>query len=83
MSTSIAKFDTSRAMLRKKDLFEPFHVMTTHPLREMLAHSEVRGDAQVLVMQRGDRVVALLTHQMVYHHVAQGSTATEPWMVSF
>jgi hypothetical protein len=34
-------------------------------------------------MEHPAGLLAFLTDQMVYHHVAQGETNGEPWMVSF
>jgi hypothetical protein len=35
-----------------------------------------------MVIERNDWMLALLTKQMIYHHVAQGEMSGEPWMVS-
>jgi hypothetical protein len=42
----------------------------------------VRADDHLMITGRNDWMLALLTKQMVYHHVAQGEIAGEPWMVS-
>ncbi len=79
----MTEFDASRAALRDRDMFQPFHVKATRPLREALTGGDVREDTSVLVMERDAGVLALLTQQMSYHHVAQGEMAGEPWLVSF
>ena len=79
----LIEFDASGARLNDRDMFHPFHVKTTRPLREVLASGDVREDTTVLVMERDAGVLALLTQQMSYHHVAQGEMAGEPWLVSF
>ena len=76
-------FDADRARLSDKDMFRPFEVKTTRPLEEALATGEVAEGTPVLVMEREASVLVLLTRQMVYHHVAQGDLAGEPWLVSF
>ncbi len=79
----MSEFDISRATLSDKDDFQPFYVETTRPLQEALASGDVREDTPVLVMEGATGVLALLTRQMCYHHLAQGEMAGEPWMVSF
>ena len=79
----MTEFDASRAWLSDKDQFEPFYVKVTRPLREALASGNVREDTPILVMERDAGVLALLTQQMSYHHLAQGEMAGEPWLVSF
>ena len=79
----MSEFDATRAILSDEDQFEPFYVKATRPLREALASGDVRKDTPLLIMERDAGVLALLTHQMSYHHVAQGEIAGEPWLVSF
>lgn len=79
----MTEFDASRATLKDKDMFQPFHVRTTRLLREALASGDVREDTLVLVMGDDVGTLALLTQQMSYHHVAQGEMAGKPWLVSF
>jgi hypothetical protein len=81
--TSQPEFDASRALLMQADIFPPFYVKTTRPLRDALVGSDVREDAPVLVAERGAATMVLLTRQLTYHHVAQGEAAGEPWMVSY
>lgn len=76
------RFDPSRAQLNK-DTFEPFYVTSIQSLRDALVHREVRDTTPLLVMESDAGRIALLTHQMSYHHVAQGTIAGRPWMVSF
>jgi hypothetical protein len=80
---TMTEFDASRAWLSDKDQFEPFYVKVTRPLREALASGNVREDTPILVMERDAGVLALLSRQMSYHHLAQGEMAGEPWLVSF
>ena len=79
----VPDFDADRARLSDKDMFRPFEVRTTRPLQEALATGDVTEGMPVLVMEREASVLVLLTRQMVYHHVAQGELAGEPWLVSF
>ncbi len=80
---SVPDFDINRATLSDKDVFQPFYVKTTRPLREALASGDVHEDTSILLMEGNRKALALLTQQMCYHHVAQGEIAGEPWMVSF
>lgn len=76
------EFDSNRATLRDKNIFPPFKVEVTVSLKEALKNGEVREDMDLMLIERNTRTLALLAQQMVYHHVAQGELAGEPWMVS-
>ena len=76
------EFDISRARVGG-GRFEPFQVRETQLLSDALAADVVESDTRLLVMEHEAGRLALLTDQMVYHHVAQGELAGEPWMVSF
>ena len=78
----MAAFDSDRANLRDKEIFPPFYVEETIPLSEALRRNEVRKDTHLMVIERKTRMLALLTKQMIFHHVAQGEIDDEPWMVS-
>ena len=73
-------FDESRAILRGPDQFPRFDVADGG---ERLADAGLDRQAALLVVERGGRSRALVVRQMAYHHVAQGTLAGEPWMVSF
>ena len=76
-------FDVNRAMLRDGSRFTPFLVEETQLLREALEQGVVNDDTPILVLERGGQRLALITREMMFHHVAQGDMAGEPWMVSF
>ena len=76
-------FDSNRAMLLKNNIYQPFEVKTTTPLREALKRGDVHEDMPILVVEHKKWRLALLTRQINYHHVAQGEVGGEPWMVSF
>jgi hypothetical protein len=78
----MAEFDLNRANLRDKEIFPPLYVEKTVPLSEALARSDVRKDTHLMVIERKKKMLALLTKQMIYYHVAQGEIDGEPWMVS-
>jgi hypothetical protein len=79
----MAEFDKRRALLLRRDIFAPYRVASTSLLRDALSRGELPDRAPVLVMERGAATLVLLTQQLLYHHVAQGELAGEPWMVSF
>ncbi len=79
----MAELDVSRALLVDSDIYPPFHVTATGTLAEALDCGAVRQHTPVLVVEHGSMVLVLLTRQLVFHHVAQGETEGEAWMVSF
>ena len=79
----VPSFDVNRAMLRDGSRFTPFLVEETQLLREALDQGLVDDDTPILVLERGGQRLALITREMMFHHVAQGEMAGEPWMVSF
>ena len=76
-------FEPGRAILSDTWGFDPFRVTKTEPLKSALEDGRVGKETGVLLLQRGDTRLALLTEQMSYHHIAQGELEGEPWMVSF
>lgn len=79
----MTEFDAHRALLLRKDIFAPFYVTSTRPLRDALADGDVPEDAPVLVAERDAATLVLLRRQLTYHHVAQGEVGGGLWMVSF
>ena len=80
---SVEGFDPDRAILNEAPWFDPFRVTATEPLAGVLDEGRVAEETPLLVVQRGGHHLALLTTQMAYHHLAQGTLAGEPWMVTF
>ena len=78
-----ADFDIDIARMGVGSRFEPFRVSESEPLRDAMSAGKLQGDTRVLVMDHPAGVLAFLTDQMAYHHVAQGEIDGEPWMVSF
>ncbi len=76
-------FEPGRALLDDAWGFDPFPVATTEPLKAALENGKVSEETAVLLLDRGDTRMALLTEQMSYHHIAQGELEGEPWMVAF
>lgn len=76
-------FDIDIARMGVGSRFEPFHVSETEALQDAMSSGKLQGDTRVLVLDHPAGVLAFLTDQMAYHHVAQGEIDGEPWMVSF
>lgn len=77
-------FDVGRAYQADSTIYAPFRVQKMHPLVRALEEGELDGQTSLLVMDHPEAgLLALVTDQMAYHHVAQGEIAGEPWMVSF
>ena len=73
-------FDSERAILKGPDQFKRFNVTNDGvPLNE----ANLKPQEVLLVFERAGERRALLQKQMVYHHVAQGELAGEPYLVSF
>ena len=77
------EFDIDIARVGVGGRFQPFRVTETEPLQGAISANKLQADTRVLVMEHPAGRLAFITDQMVYHHVAQGETNGEPWMVSF
>ena len=82
MPTTIT-FDANRAILREKNMFQPYYVKQTKPLQQAVEQGIVDANTDLLLLDHPQQPVALVKSQMFYHHVAQGDIAGEPWMVTF
>jgi hypothetical protein len=81
--TAAATFDADRAMLIKRDLFRPLAVRGTERLADALTRKKVAADTSLLLLERGGEALAVRTHQMIYHHVAQGELKGTPFLATF
>ena len=81
--TAAATFDAERAMLMKRELFRPLTVERTERLADALARRKVAADTQLLLLERDGEALALRTHEMIYHHVAQGELGGRPFVATF
>jgi len=73
-------FDAKRASLKSPDFFRRFRVSGEGT---PLLAARLKPHAQLLVFERGGERRALVREQMIYHHVAQGKLAGEPYLVTF
>ena len=78
-----AGFDVSRFNFEIHGAFEPLLVTSTISAREAVAARLVASDTDVLITNTAAGPLALLTEQMAYHHIAQGHTNGQDWLVSF
>jgi hypothetical protein len=78
----MTEFDARRALLVRGDIFAPFRVRSTRPLRAALARRVLRADEPVVATECSAVPVVLLKRHLAFHHVAQGELAGEPWLVS-
>ena len=75
-------FDIRRFSLNG-GLFKTFDVEQTEPLQRVLTDGRVAEDTPVLVTATAAGNLALLTDQMVFHHLAQGRAGGKDWMAAF
>lgn len=76
-------FDIARFSPTPVGTFATFYVTQTQPLRNVLADGRVAPDTRVLVITTAAGRLALITEQMVYHHIAQGRARNKDWMATF
>ena len=78
MTTKV--FDVNRANLNSPDMFERFRVPEMgQPLKE----AGLSPATELLVFERGNERRALIAREMAYHHLAQGTLAGQPYLISF
>jgi hypothetical protein len=76
-------FDINRVILWSHPNFEPLRDPELVALDEARRSREVDDATTMVVFEAGGETIAIISEQMAYHHVAQGVTAGEPWMVTF
>jgi hypothetical protein len=76
-------FDITRFSPTAVGTFETFYVTQTESLRKALADGKVAPDTRLLVINTAAGRLALITEQMVYHHIAQGRAGKKEWMATF
>ena len=82
-ATASATFDAKRAILSKRDMFRPLAVQRTERLADALTRKKLSADTQLLLLERDGAALALLTRQMIFHHVAQGELNGTPFLATF
>lgn len=82
-SAKTPAFDINRFSRTPPGTFETFYVTETRSLRQALEAGTVKENMPVLITETARGKLALLTDQMVYHHIAQGNAGGKDWMVTF
>lgn len=75
-------FDITR-LATNGGIFKTFDVEQTEPLQKVLQAGKVAEDTPVLVTATNGGNLALITEQMVFHHIAQGHAGGKDWMAAF
>lgn len=76
-------FEPSRFSNAGNGWFKTFYVTETQPLQNALNGGKVAADTRVLVLATAGGKLALLTDQMSYHHIAEGTAGRKTWMATF
>ena len=80
---SAENFDIERFSDYGAGWFETFYVDETQSLQSALDEGNVAEDSAVLVTETADGQLALLTDQMAFHHIAEGTVNGKDWMATF
>ncbi|MDX1562888.1 MAG: hypothetical protein R3305_08165 [Gammaproteobacteria bacterium] len=76
-------FDIERFSNAGNGWFETFYVEQTEPLREALEDGRLDAGTRMLVLETASGHLALVTDQMAYHHLAQGTVEGQHWLATF
>jgi non-ribosomal peptide synthetase component F len=76
-------FDIERFSSAGNGWFETFYVEETDALRTALDDGRLAGNTRMLVIETAGGNLALVTDQMAYHHLAQGTSEGRHWLASF
>ena len=76
-------FDIERFSNAGNGWFETFYVDETEALSEALDHGRLKADTRMLVIEIAEGNLALVTDQMAYHHMAQGTSEGKHWLATF
>lgn len=76
-------FDIERFSNAGNGWFETFYVEDTDALRQALEDGKLGEDTRILVFETAGGNLALVTDQMAYHHLAQGTSEGRHWLATF
>jgi hypothetical protein len=76
-------FDIERFSNAGNGWFETFYVEETEPLQQALDGGKLATDTRMLVLKTAGGYLALVTDQMAYHHLAQGTSEGKHWLATF
>jgi hypothetical protein len=77
------EFDINRFSDVGAGWFKTFYVEETIPLKDALEAGQVKEDTAILVTETASGNLALITDQMAFHHLAQGTANGKDWMATF
>ncbi len=67
-------------VLRRGFVFPPWRVAGAG---QPLATAGLKPDRELIVFERGGQALALPAGDLVFHHVAQGALAGQPYLITF
>jgi len=76
-------FDIKRFSNAGNGAFETFYVQKTEQLKDVLDQGRIAPDTRVLVFSTAGGKLALITDQMAFHHIAEGTDSGNDWMAVF
>ena len=76
-------FDIERFSGAGNGVFETFYVEETEPLRQALEDGRLDASTRMLVLETAGGNLALVTDQMAFHHLAQGTSEGRHWLATF
>jgi hypothetical protein len=76
-------FDIKRFSNAGNGAFDTFYVQKTEPLKDVLDQSRIGPETRVLVFATAGGKLALITDQMAFHHIAEGTDKGKDWMAVF
>jgi hypothetical protein len=76
-------FDIDRFSNAGNGWFETFYVEERESLREALGDGRLPPNTRMLVIAIEEGNLALVTDQMAYHHLAQGTSEGRHWLTTF
>jgi hypothetical protein len=76
-------FDIERFSNAGNGWFETFYVEETEPLQQALDDGRLAASTRMLVFETAGGNLALVTDQMAYHHLAQGTVEGKHWLATF
>lgn len=76
-------FDIDRFSNAGNGWFETFYVEDYGSLRQALDDGRLQADTRMLIIDTAGGKLALVTDQMAYHHLAQGTIEGRHWLASF
>ena len=78
----MSRIDRSKIKVRKRGYkFRPFRPTAKH--ERPLLDANFPLDTELMAFERNGVRRVLLVEEMIYHHVAQGELAGEPYLISF